>query len=155
MSADYKELTKFAENMERLNATQKEEFLQACCKELAARLLQKLINKTKEYSKTNTLVRGWTVDTHEEAAAGKTVGYKEWCDGVEVRKQGNTYILNVTNPVKYASYVEYGHRTKNGSGVGWVEGKFTLTVAETELNAVSDGILAKKLRKFIKEAFGE
>ena len=153
MSADYKQLSKFASDLERLNGTQKEEFLQACCKELAARLLQKVIRKTMEYSDTGTLVRGWTVDTHEEAASGKNVAYKEWCDAVEVRKQGNTYILNVTNPVKYASYVEYGHRTKNGAG--WVEGKFTLTVAEAELNAASDGIIAKKLRKFIKEAFGE
>ena len=155
MSANYKELSEFAKNLERLNATQKEEFMQACCKELAARLLQKVINKTKEYSKTNTLVRGWTVATHEEAASGKTVGYKEWCDKVNVRRQGNTYILDIINPVNYASYVEYGHRTKNNAGVGWVEGKFTLTVAEAEINAVTDGILAKKLRKFIKEAFGE
>lgn len=155
MSADYKQLTKFTKDLERLNATQKEEFIQSCCKELAARLLQKVINRTKEYSKTNTLVRGWTVSTHEEAAGGKTVGYKEWCDNVEVKKQGNTYILDIINPVNYASYVEYGHRTVNGAGVGWVEGKFTLTVAEAEINAVTDGILAKKLRKFIKEAFGE
>ena len=153
MSADYKQLSKFAKDLERLNGTQKEEFLQACCKELAARLLQKVIRKTMEYSDTGTLVRGWTVDTHEEAASGKNVSYKEWCNAVEVRKQGNTYILNVTNPVRYASYVEYGHRTSNGAG--WVEGKFTLTVSEAELNAVTDGILAKKLRKFIKEVFGE
>lgn len=153
MSADYKQLSKFAKDMERLNSTQKEKFLEACCKELAARLLQKVIKNTMVYSKTGTLVRGWTVDTHEEAASGKKVGQKEWCDSVNVEKHGNTYILNVTNPVKYASYVEYGHRTSNGAG--WVEGKFTLTVAESELNAASDGILAKKLRKFIKEAFGE
>jgi hypothetical protein len=153
MSADYKQLSKFAKDLERLNSTQKEEFLQACCKELAARLLQKVIRKTMEYSDTGTLVRGWTVDTHEEAASGKKVGYKEWCDAVEVRKQGNTYILNVINPVNYASYVEYGHRTSNGAG--WVEGKFTLTVAESEINAATDGILAKKLRNFIKEVFGE
>ena len=153
MSANYKQLSKFAKDLERLNQSQKEEFLQSCCKELAARLLQKVINKTKEYSKTNTLVRGWTVDTHEDAASGKNVGYKEWCDKVEVKKEGNTYILNVINPVYYASYVEYGHRTSNGAG--WVEGKFTLTVAEAELNAATDAILAKKLRKFMKEVFGE
>jgi hypothetical protein len=153
MSADYKQLSKFAKDLERLNATQKEEFLQACCKELAARLLQKLINRTMEYSKSGTLVRGWTVETHEEAASGKKVDYKEWCNAVEVKKQGNTYILNVENPVKYSSYVEYGHRTRDGAG--WVEGKYTLTVAEAELNAVTDGVLAQKLRKFIKEVFAE
>lgn len=151
MSANYKQLSKFAKDLERLNQSQKEEFLQSCCKELAARLLQKVINNT--VSKTGTLRRGWTVDTHEDAASGKNVGYKEWCDKVEVKKQGDTYILNVINPVYYASYVEYGHRKSNGAD--WVDGKFILTNAEAELNAVSDGILAKKLRKFMKEVFGE
>ena len=153
MSANYKQLSKFAKDIERLNAQQKEEFLEACCKELAARLLQKVINNT--ISDTGTLRRGWTVDTHEDAASGKRVGVKDWCDSVQVKKQGNTYILDVTNPVDYASYYEYGHRTINGAGVGWVEGHFVLTIAEAELNAVTDGILAKKLQKYLKEVFGE
>lgn len=151
MSANYKQLAKFSKDIDRLNTTQREEFLEACCKELAARLLQKVINNTA--SNTGTLRRGWTVDTHEEAAAGKKVGVKQWCDEVKVKKQGNTYVLNVINPVDYASYYEYGHRTSDGAG--WVEGRFPLTIAEAELNAVTDGILAKKLRKYMKEVFGE
>ena len=149
MSANYKQLSKFAKDIEQLNATQKEEFMIACCKELAARLLQKVINNTKSVS--GTLRRGWTVDTHEDAAAGAKVGVKEWCDSVEVKKQGNVYILNVINPVYYAPYYEYGHRTSNGAG--WVEGRFPLTIAEAELNAVTDGILAKKLHKYMKGVF--
>lgn len=151
MSANYKQLAKFAKDIERLNAQQKEEFLQACCKELAARLLGKVINNT--ISKTGTLRKGWTVPTHEEAASGRKVSVKEWCDNVQVRKQGNTYILDVTNNVSYAPYYEYGHRTSNGAG--WVEGRFVLTIAEAELNAVTDGIIAKKLQKYLKEVFGE
>ena len=155
MSANYKQLAKFSDDIKRLNATQKEEFLEACCKELAARLLQKVINNTA--SVTGTLRRGWTAATHEEAAAGKGKPNRnnilDWCDNVEVKKEGNTYRLNIINPVDYASYYEYGHRTSNGAG--WVEGRFVLTIAEAELNAVTDGILAKKLRKFMKEVFGE
>lgn len=153
MSANYKQLSKFAKDIERLNAQQKEEFLESCCKELAARLLQDVINNTE--TDTGTLRRGWTVATHEAAASGEKVGVKEWCDKVQIKKQGNTYILDIINPVNYAPYYEYGHRTINGAGVGWVEGHFPLTIAEAHLNSVSDGILAKKLRKFIKEAFGE
>ena len=151
MSANYKQLAKFAKDIERLNATQKEEFLESCCKELAARLLQKVIERTK--ADTGTLRRGWTVASHEEAAAGTKVGVKEWCDKVEIRKNGGTYRLDIINPVSYASYYEYGHRT--ASGDGWVEGRFPLTISEAELNAVSDAILAKKLRAFIKGVFGE
>ena len=151
MSANYKQLAKFAKDIEKLNAAQKQEFLEACCKELAARLLQKVINNTK--ADTGTLRRGWTVDTHEKAASGTKVGVKEWCDNVSVRKQGNTYILDVTNPVDYAPYYEWGHRTSNGAG--WVEGHFVLTIAETELNAVSDAILAKKLQKYMEGVFNK
>ena len=151
MSANYKQLAKFAKDIEQLNATQKEQFLEACCKELAARLLQKVINNTA--SDTGTLRRGWTVATHEDAASGTNVGVKEWCDKVEIKKNGGTYRLDIINPVTYASYYEYGHRTP--SGAGWVEGHFPLTIAEAELNTVTDGILAKKLRAYMKEVFRE
>ena len=153
MSADCRQLEKFAEDIEKLSDTQREEFLVACCKELAARLLQKVINNTK--TDTGTLRRGWTVNTHEEAASGTQVGVNQWCNSVRVKKQGNTYSLEVTNPVYYAPYYEYGHRTINGAGVGWVEGKFVLTIAESELNAVSDAILARKLQRYMREVFNQ
>ncbi len=149
MSANYKQLAKFSDDIKRLNDAQKDEFMRACCKELAARLLRKVIENTK--AQTGTLRRGWTVNTHEEAAAGTKVGVKEWCDNVEIKKEGNTYRLNVINPVYYAPYYEYGHRTSNGAG--WVEGRFPLTIAEAELNAVTDAILAKKLQAFMKGVF--
>lgn len=200
MSANYKQLSKFAKDIERLNAQQKEEFLEACCKELAARLLRDVIHNTpvgkKPKAETKsakvtgssgkkksfltadeariqqywsdyqggTLRRGWTVSTHEEAESGKDVSVKEWCDTVKVRVQGNTYVLDVINPVQYAVYVEYGHRQNVGKYIpalgkqlkqGWVEGKFILTTAEAKLNTQADAILAQKLRKFMKEVFGE
>lgn len=155
MSANYKQLSKFAKDIERLNQSQKEEFLRACCKELAARLLSDVINNTT--ADTGTLRRGWLAATHEEVASGRGKvnrgDINAWCDKVEIKKQGNTYILDIINPVTYAPYYEYGHRTP--SGTGWVEGHFPLTIAEAHLNTVTDGILAKRLRRFIKEAFGE
>ena len=58
MGADFKQLTEFTKNIERLNDSQKEEFLESCCKELAARLLAKVIKRTP--LDTGTLRRGWT-----------------------------------------------------------------------------------------------
>lgn len=143
MSANYKQLAKFSDDIKRLNDTQKEEFLEACCKELAARLLQKVINNT--VSVTGNLRRGWT--------AGEKASPSQYVNDLSIRKEGNVYKLDIINPVEYASYYEYGHRTSNGAG--WVEGHFPLTIAEAELNAVSDGILAKKLRAYMKGVFGE
>lgn len=54
-----------------------------------------------------------------------------------VRKEGSNLVVDIYNPVEYASYVEYGHVTrsrkgKDGKGsarTGWVQGQFTCTLA--------------------------
>ena len=56
MSANYKQLAEFSKKIEKLNGEQKQQFLESCCKELAARLLRKVIKRTP--STTGTLRRG-------------------------------------------------------------------------------------------------
>lgn len=141
MGADFKQLTEFTRNLEKLNDQQKEQFLESCCKELAARLLVKVIKRTP--SDSGTLRRGWTAGTNQNATA--------YANSLNVTKIGNKYKIDITNPVEYASYVEYGHRTANHTG--WVDGKFMLTISEQELNNMSDAILQKKLKKFMKDVF--
>lgn len=142
VGADFKELTKFAENIEKLNDQQKEEFLESCCKELAARLLAKVIKRTEPVV-TGTLRRGWTAGKNQSAAT--------YANSLNVTKIGNKYRIDIINPVEYASYVEYGHRDR--SHTKWIPGKFMLTISEQELNSVSDAILQKKLKKFMKDVF--
>ena len=141
MSANYKQLTEFQKKIEQLNNQQKEEFLESCCKELAARLLAKVIKRTP--SDSGTLRRGWTAGKNQNASA--------YANSLEIRKVGDKYHIDIINPVEYASYVEYGHRTANHTG--WVSGKFMLTISESELNNMSDAILQKKLNKFMKDVF--
>ena len=141
MSANYKQLTKFTEQIEKLNNEQKDQFLEACCKELAARLLAKVVKRTP--SSTGVLRRGWTGGTNQNATA--------YANGLAIRHVGNKYHIDIINPVEYASYVEYGHRTVDHKG--WVPGKFMLSISESELNNMSDAILQKKLNKFMKEVF--
>lgn len=190
MSADYKQLTAFQNKIEKLNEEQKEEFLQECCKELAARLLAKVIKRTPvgkkpevkektvkvtgESGKTKlmltaegamleqywsgyvggTLRRGWT--------GGKKLSAKEYANSLSVKKVGDKYIIDITNPIEYASYVEYGHRQTPGKYVpsigkrlkkGWVDGHHMLSLSETELNNSSDAILRAKISKFMKDVF--
>ena len=57
MSANYKQLAQFANDIKKLNDTQKQEFLEACCKELAARLLRDVINNTPVGSKPKVGVK--------------------------------------------------------------------------------------------------
>lgn len=141
MSANYKQLADFTKKIEKLNEQQKEEFFEACCKELAARLLAKVIKRTPVDS--GELRRGWTGGENQKAT--------EYVDSLEIKKTGEKYEINIINPVEWASYIEYGHRTANHKG--WVPGKFMLTISETELNSMSDAILQKKLNKFMKDVF--
>ena len=141
MSANYKELAEFQKKIEKLNNEQKDEFLEACCKELAARLLTKVIKRTP--SDSGTLRRGWTAGKNQNAAA--------YANSLSIKRVGNKYQIDITNPVEYASYVEYGHRTKNHKG--WVQGHFMLTISENELNTMTDKILQAKLNKYMKEVF--
>lgn len=148
---DYGELEKLKEQIMLFgDPTQMNQFLTSCAKELAARLLGKVIRRTpvgqypKGSGKTGgTLRRGWT--------GGKGGNASSYANSLNVNKVGTDYVVEIINPVEYASYVEFGHRTPNHTG--WVEGKFMLTIAEDEIRKSAPRILEKKLEKYLKECF--
>lgn len=144
MAVKYGQLVEFTKKIEKLNEKQKEDFLESCCKELAARLLRKVIKRTPvgvyEHKKGGTLRRGWT------AARNGAQG----SDDIYIRKNGDSYIVDITNAVEYAIYVEYGHRTRDHKK--WVPGKYMLTVSEKELQTTAPQILERKIKKFLEDA---
>ncbi len=151
-NVDFRELQEFRRKMEAsLNDDQINDFIESCAKELAARLLAKVIKRTPTRKPENcppgvkggTLRRGWT--------GGKTQGGKAYADSLRVNHYGNTYVIEVVNPVEYASYVEFGHRTRNHEG--WVEGKFMLTISEQEVQGDAAKILENKLKRKLGEVF--
>ncbi|AWB31527.1 HK97 gp10 family phage protein [Clostridium botulinum] len=73
----------------------------------------------------------------------KTGGYlrRNWQVG-NVIKQGDAYIVEIFNNTEYASYVEYGHRTKNHKG--WVEGRFMATISMQEIERQLPRFLERK-----------
>lgn len=109
--------------------------------------------RAKVHKKGGTLRRGWTSRTHEEAA-GKTgnADVREYLDKLKIERSGGGYRITIINPVEYASYVEFGHRTRNRKG--WVPGQFMLTISEKNIREAAPGILEKKLRKWLEETFG-
>ena len=159
---DIKDLERFTDKMyKNLTGNELDSFIDDCCKELAARLLAKVIKRTPvgQYpadsgKKGGTLRRGWT--------GGKKTAATSYAEGLDIQHAGNAYVVEVKNPVEYASYVEYGHRQTPGRFVpaigkklkkGWVEGQFFLTISEDELQRVTPAILERKLKKKIKEMF--
>lgn len=61
-----------------------------------------------------------------------------------IKERGKTLSVDIYNQVNYASYVEYGHRTRNGKG--WVDGKYMMTKAQTFLNSKMSDIVAKHIK---------
>ncbi len=163
---NFSELENFKKDIEKsLGNTAVNEFIEDCAKELAARLLAKVIERTpvgrydgnsytciseishkggKVKGKVGgTLRRGWT--------AGKSANAYEYVNSLNVKHIDNKYIIEVINPVKYAEYVEFGHRTRGGKG--WVEGHKMLTVSEYELQSNARSIIEHKLKKELEKCF--
>ena len=145
-SAEKKRLQQELEKMQQNT----DAFLDACAKELAARLLRKVIKRTPvgQYPKGSgkmggTLRRGWGVDTASKA--------KAYVASFPIKKVGSNFEIEIINPVEYASYVEFGHRTRDGAG--WVEGRYMLTTSEETLRTAAPRILEKMLLERFKEAF--
>lgn len=163
---------------DRLEAAEKQsgDLCEKCAKELAARLLQKVIKRTpvgkvpKLGQRTTTrtgiggkkyklLTRGG--DIYERFWAGYSGGElrRSWYS-TKVRKVGNAYEITVYNNKEYAVYVEYGHRQQPGRYVpalgkrlvkSWVEGKYMLTKSVLELEKQAPSLLAKMTSQFLEE----
>ena len=173
-----------------LNKIQQEQasaFIDECAKELAARLLAKVIKRTPvgDYSQEievlakrdskhhkkgdvytkrinpsgkmgGTLRRGWTAKTQEEAEKGKGKPSAEqvtaFVNALKIQHNGNMLTVEIENPVEYASYVEYGHRTsKHSRRQGWVPGHFMLSISEQDIQKITPGLLQKKIKQFLGE----
>lgn len=152
-AADMKKLQK---QLNKIKDGNVELFIESCAKELAARLLAKVIKRTPvgQYpassgKKGGTLRRGWTSKTHEEAQSGGKASAKAYADSLTIKHSGNILTIEIVNPVEYASYVEYGHRTANHSG--WVQGRFMLTMSEQEIQNIAPKVLENKIKKFLGE----
>ena len=149
-------LKKLQKQLNKIQQGNVEAFIEECAKELAARLLAKVIKRTpvgvypkSTGKKGGTLRRGWTSKTHEEAASGGSGNAKAYADSLEIKHNGNTLVIEIVNPVEYASYVEFGHRTANHSG--WVQGRFMLTISEQEIQQIAPKVLEAKIKKYLGE----
>lgn len=120
-------------------------FVEACAKELAARLLRMVVKRTPvgQYPESSgksggTLRRGWTGTKRSSA--------QSYAESLKVNHFGDTYVIEIVNPVEYASYVEYGHRTANHNG--WVKGHFMMSISKQELERIAPRVLEKKIQQY-------
>lgn len=155
---DCKGLIEFQKQLEKLQGTQ-DQFVESCVKELAARLLRMVVKRTPvgDYSHEIEVTAKRDSKNHKKGdvykkkvnTSGKVGGTlrRGWTIG-EIRKEGNVYKIDIINPVEYAPYVEYGHRTPDHKG--WVKGHFMMTISEGELEKIAPKVLEDKIRKFLE-----
>lgn len=183
----FSDMKKLQKQLDKIQHEQAPAFIDQCAKELAARLLAKVIKLTpvgdyareievaakrdsKHHKKGDvykkrvnpsgklggTLRRGWTAKTQEAAEKGKGKPSAEqvtaFVNSLKIQHNGNLLTVEIENPVEYASYVEYGHRTsKHSRRQGWVPGHFMLTISEQEIQKITPGLLQKKIKQFLGE----
>lgn len=70
----------------------------------------------------------------------------EWHLG-EIKKLGDTYYIEVYNNVEYAEPVEYGHRTRGGSG--FVAGAHMMQLSLQEVQQHLPGYLREWMNDFL------
>lgn len=144
---DFSQLKKLQNKLNSLASPEK--LIEECAKEIAARLKAKVRRRTpvgkypEESDKTGgTLRRAWRVG--------------------EIKRVGDTYYVEVVNPIEYASYVEFGHRQEPGRYVpaigkklkkGWVKGKFMLKISADEVREITPQIIEKKIISYLGRMF--
>lgn len=167
---DYSALEKFRDKLEQLDL---DDFCESAAKELAMRLLRKVILRTPvgdygRYLKEDGVIlrdakTNRPMVENKDAKLGGTLrrGWRTQLNNIVVQKVGAKYVVEIVNPVEYAPYVEYGHRQEPGRYVpaigkrlkkSWVPGKFMLTISENELREAAPGIIEKKLENWLKGA---
>lgn len=163
VKVDVKQLERLQKKIERLAQSDIDSFCEACSKELAARLLRKVIKRTPvgDYSNTYDLEDdGETKFLVESGKVGGTLR-RGW-SMKQLHHFDDTYVIEIINPVEYASYVEYGHRQTPGRYVSainaklkisWVKGQFMLTTSEKEISNIAPKFLETRLNQLLKECF--
>lgn len=124
---DFTALQQFHMNLEKLGA-EHDAFMRKMARDLAGQLVAAVKKKTPV--DTGNLRRNWRIRT-----AGK---------------QGNMFVSVILNSVQYASYVEYGHRTRGGKG--WWEGKHMLQLSADEIQRTGPEYLSEQLFLWLKGA---
>lgn len=74
---------------------------------------------------------------------------RNWAVGPVVR-QGNSFVVELSNNTEYASFVEFGHRAGKDLTV-WVDGRFMMTISMQEIEQALPRSLAKKQEDLLNQ----
>lgn len=148
--ADMQDLKRLERQLKNMESKKNDEFLRYLTRDLARISLETVIFRTPVIS--GVLRRGWT--------GGVEVSPAVYLASKSVTKKGNEYKIILKNDVKYASYVEYGHRQEVGRFIPdlgkrlkkpWVEGQYMCQKTIAQVRARYPSIALRNLDRFLKE----
>lgn len=147
----------FAKRMHALASPEvKDAFYNGCVNELAGRVLGKVKKKTPVGEGVYAVDP--TTGARQKIAAGGTLR-RGW-NATPSERRGGTYEAKVLNNVKYASYVEYGHRQHVGQFVpvlgkrltkSWVPGQHMLQKSHDEVKKDVEKIVRRRFRQYLRK----
>lgn len=103
MSVNYQQLKRFERKLAKLATADYQKFCEACAKELAARLLAKVIDRTPVID--GVLRRGWTAGKNNTSDKGNVIGVagkSGFAQSLEIKVSNGVYEIEIINPVDYA-----------------------------------------------------
>ena len=127
-------------------------------------MAERVIAKTKPRTPVDTgaLRSAWAVETDKVTASTKTRTSKrtgQKVDTTAYSQEGNVIVSGsgkylavvLSNPMEYATEIEYGHRiVRSGVEVGWYEGVFMLRVSIDEIDKQMPARYEKEFKRFCK-----
>lgn len=128
---DTRELEAFRDQMEALGDSGVDTVIENSTREL-------LINHERRTIK-NTPVGKYPAGSKRQGGALRAA----WRSTLVGR--GRTCRGELANAIKYAPYVEHGHRTRGGAG--WVKGRFMLTQSEEKTAAEAERVVSKHIKR--------
>ena len=162
-SVDYRQFKELQEKIEKFQKEDMDTICRNIAKNLAARLLRMVKQRTPEgqYEVITYTNKDGSTRSYNEGMQGGTLR-RNWKIEATITRKAEGYEIRVVNPTEYASYVESGHRQEPGRFVpqigkslsnGFAPGRYMLRESETKLQANADAIAQARLEKEIRKLF--
>lgn len=148
---DFKEFENYTKKFEKMT-TEFDEFLRNFLLKQAQRVVANAKRRTPV--DTGAMRASWGIGSQKisltKVGSGKSVKIDpENSTIADISVVGNNFEVEIWNSVDYASYIEWGHRTRGGGS--WVEGYYILTISISQVENAIPARFNNEFTKFLKE----